>query len=265
MSKMIFINLPVTDLDRSIAFYEAIGGRKEPKFSNDQAAMIVLSRHHPRHAADPRLLYDVHRQADCRCASTRARCCSRSRRTARREVDATIDKAQCGRRQGRPGTEAGHGRADVRPQLRGSRRPSLGSHVDGRQGRRAGRLGVRGGLSHAGQSTTRRSRSRAFRWVPDSPQGWSATCASAGRWRKPGSTIGCACSASSARPEYLLEQPFDQVPAFSDGDVHIFETGAIVQYIGEQSERAAAARSAGPLSARSNGPMPRSTASSRRS
>ena len=43
MSKMIFINLPVTDLDRSIAFYEAVGGRKEPKFSNDQAAMIVFS------------------------------------------------------------------------------------------------------------------------------------------------------------------------------------------------------------------------------
>lgn len=43
MPKMIFINLPVTDLERSISFYEAIGGRKEPKFSNEQAAMIVLS------------------------------------------------------------------------------------------------------------------------------------------------------------------------------------------------------------------------------
>ena len=43
MSRMIFINLPVTDLERSIAFYEAIGGRREPKFSNDRAAMIVLS------------------------------------------------------------------------------------------------------------------------------------------------------------------------------------------------------------------------------
>ena len=43
MPKMIFINLPVTDLGRSVAFYEALGGRKEPKFSNDQAAMIVLS------------------------------------------------------------------------------------------------------------------------------------------------------------------------------------------------------------------------------
>jgi predicted lactoylglutathione lyase len=43
MSKMIFINLPVTDLDRSIAFYEAVGARKEPKFSNDAAAMMVFS------------------------------------------------------------------------------------------------------------------------------------------------------------------------------------------------------------------------------
>ncbi|HEY8592589.1 MAG TPA: VOC family protein [Sphingomicrobium sp.] len=43
MSRMIFVNLPVTDLERSVRFYEAIGGRKEPKFSNEQAAMIVLS------------------------------------------------------------------------------------------------------------------------------------------------------------------------------------------------------------------------------
>ena len=43
MSRMIFINLPVTDLERSVRFYEAIGARKEPKFSNGQAAMMVLS------------------------------------------------------------------------------------------------------------------------------------------------------------------------------------------------------------------------------
>jgi predicted lactoylglutathione lyase len=40
---MIFINLPVADLERSIGFYEAIGARKEPKFSNEAAAMMVLS------------------------------------------------------------------------------------------------------------------------------------------------------------------------------------------------------------------------------
>ena len=43
MPRMIFVNLPVADLDRSIRFYEAIGARKEPKFSNDAAAMMVLS------------------------------------------------------------------------------------------------------------------------------------------------------------------------------------------------------------------------------
>ena len=36
--------------------------------------------------------------------------------------------------------------------------------------------------------------------------------------------------------EYLKEQPFDQVPCFSDGTVQIFESGAIVQYIGDKSE-----------------------------
>jgi len=43
MTRMIFVNLPVEDLGRSIRFYEAIGARKEPKFSNEQAAMMVLS------------------------------------------------------------------------------------------------------------------------------------------------------------------------------------------------------------------------------
>jgi predicted lactoylglutathione lyase len=40
---MIFVNLPVTDLERSVRFYEAIGARKEAKFSNEAAAMMVVS------------------------------------------------------------------------------------------------------------------------------------------------------------------------------------------------------------------------------
>jgi predicted lactoylglutathione lyase len=40
---MIFVNLPVQDLERSKAFYESIGLRNEPKFSNEAAAMMVLS------------------------------------------------------------------------------------------------------------------------------------------------------------------------------------------------------------------------------
>jgi hypothetical protein len=43
MPKMIFVSLPVTDLGRSIAFYEAIGCEKNEAFSNDQAAMLTWS------------------------------------------------------------------------------------------------------------------------------------------------------------------------------------------------------------------------------
>ena len=43
MPRMIFVNLPVEDLERSKAFYEAVGFRNEPKFSNEAAAMMVLS------------------------------------------------------------------------------------------------------------------------------------------------------------------------------------------------------------------------------
>lgn len=43
MEKMIFVNLPVRDLNRSIAFYSAIGGVQDKQFSDDSAAMMRLS------------------------------------------------------------------------------------------------------------------------------------------------------------------------------------------------------------------------------
>ena len=43
MSQMIFINLPVADLERSMAFYEAIGFTKDTKFTNHLAASMALS------------------------------------------------------------------------------------------------------------------------------------------------------------------------------------------------------------------------------
>ncbi len=43
MSTMIFINLPVSDLDRSVAFYEALGATKNPLFTGDVAACMVFS------------------------------------------------------------------------------------------------------------------------------------------------------------------------------------------------------------------------------
>lgn len=43
MTKMIFVNLPVTDLPRSRAFYEALGFTNNPQFSDDTAACMVWS------------------------------------------------------------------------------------------------------------------------------------------------------------------------------------------------------------------------------
>ncbi|HZG10077.1 MAG TPA: VOC family protein [Allosphingosinicella sp.] len=43
MPRMIFVNLPVADLKRSMAFYEAVGATNEPKFTNEAAAMMRFS------------------------------------------------------------------------------------------------------------------------------------------------------------------------------------------------------------------------------
>jgi hypothetical protein len=43
VAQLIFINLPVADLPRSIAFYEAVGATRNPMFSDDTAACMVLS------------------------------------------------------------------------------------------------------------------------------------------------------------------------------------------------------------------------------
>ena len=103
MPKMIFINLPATDLGRSIAFYEALGGRKEPKFSNDQAAMIVLSdvihvmllTHDFYQGFTPKKIADAHQTSQVLlCLSA----------DSREGVDALVEKA-----------DGSGGRADPRP------------------------------------------------------------------------------------------------------------------------------------------------------
>jgi predicted lactoylglutathione lyase len=40
---MIFVNLPVTDLPRSMEFYEAVGFTNNPQFTNEQAAAMMWS------------------------------------------------------------------------------------------------------------------------------------------------------------------------------------------------------------------------------
>ena len=43
MSRMIFVNLPVTDLQRSRGFVEALGAVNEPKFTDETAACMTLT------------------------------------------------------------------------------------------------------------------------------------------------------------------------------------------------------------------------------
>ena len=43
MTKMIFVSLPVTDLQTSIAFYKALGFQQNPQFSDDASACMVWS------------------------------------------------------------------------------------------------------------------------------------------------------------------------------------------------------------------------------
>lgn len=46
MSTSIFVNLPVTDLDRAKAFYEAIGYRINPMFTDHNGACVVIDDDH---------------------------------------------------------------------------------------------------------------------------------------------------------------------------------------------------------------------------
>ena len=43
MPKMILVNLPVADLPRSMAFYDAVGFTNNPMFTNDKAASMAWS------------------------------------------------------------------------------------------------------------------------------------------------------------------------------------------------------------------------------
>jgi hypothetical protein len=43
MSKLIFVNLPVRDLARSTAFYQAIGATKDERFSDATGACVAFS------------------------------------------------------------------------------------------------------------------------------------------------------------------------------------------------------------------------------
>ena len=72
-------------------------------------------------------------------------------------------------------------------------------------------------------------------WVPEPAKGLVKDLRV--RWALEEAGLGYRVRQVGAdRPGYSNDQPFNQVPCFTDGKVQIFESGAIVQYIGEQSE-----------------------------
>lgn len=108
MSKMIFVNLPVTDLARAVAFYEAVGAERNPRFSDDTAACMVFSE--TIHAM--LLTHDKFRQftpkpiGDARETTEVLICLSADSREA---VDATLEKAGATGGRMDPGPKQDHG------------------------------------------------------------------------------------------------------------------------------------------------------------
>jgi len=76
----------------------------------------------------------------------------------------------------------------------------------------------------------------AFRWVPELAQGLVRDLRVRWALEEAGLDYKVRLLGQERPADYLKEQPFDQVPCFRDGTVRIFESGAIVQYIGEKTE-----------------------------
>lgn len=92
MANKIFVNLPVTDLDRSIAFYKAIGADQNPQFSDETAACMVFTDEiyvmlltHPKYEGfTDKPIADAHASSAVLLALNT---------DVRDEVDAMVDKA----------------------------------------------------------------------------------------------------------------------------------------------------------------------------
>ena len=92
MSKMIFVNLPVTDLSASRRFLEALGAVNEPRFTDETAACMTISETihvmlltHAKFADfTPRPISDAN-------ASTQVLLCLSA--DSRESVDTTVERA----------------------------------------------------------------------------------------------------------------------------------------------------------------------------
>ena len=76
----------------------------------------------------------------------------------------------------------------------------------------------------------------AFAWVPEGPRGLVKDLRVRWALEEAGLDYRLRLIGGERPAGYLNDQPFNQVPCLRDDTVHMFESGAIVQYIGEKSE-----------------------------
>jgi predicted lactoylglutathione lyase len=108
MSKLIFVNLPVRDLDRAVAFYEAVGAEKNEQFTDHTAACMVFSEtiHVMLLTHDKFRQFTPKKIADAKEVSEVLICISADSRDA---VDAMVDSAQGGGGRIDPGPKQDYG------------------------------------------------------------------------------------------------------------------------------------------------------------
>lgn len=93
MARRIFINLPVSDLARATAFYQAIGAVKNEQFSGDTASCLIFSEtiHVMLMTHDQYRYFTTKKIADAKTTSQVLLCISADSRT---EVDDIARKAE---------------------------------------------------------------------------------------------------------------------------------------------------------------------------
>jgi len=75
-----------------------------------------------------------------------------------------------------------------------------------------------------------------FNWVPEGPRGLVKDLRVRWALEEAGLDYRFRGIGLERPANYRQDQPFEQVPCFTDGKVRIFESGAIVQYVAEKSE-----------------------------
>lgn len=76
-----------------------------------------------------------------------------------------------------------------------------------------------------------------YDWVPEMPRGYVRDLRV--RWALEEAHLPYRVASTPFRdrqPEHFAHQPFGQVPWLTDGDVSVFESGAILLYLGERSD-----------------------------